>query len=121
MIGEGDQWGGAGGGTIGSGDPFGQFNNFLRWDLEDIADEPGRFEITVWLDKSAPKGSCTVDLTPRRCQKFRPRPGEKFTVTIAPAGGKETAAEATADPSGLVTATKLTVATDKTRVRIARK
>jgi hypothetical protein len=34
--------------------------------------------MTVWLDQSAPLGECTVDLTPRRCQAFRAKPGQRF-------------------------------------------
>lgn len=119
MIGEGDQWGGAAGGTIGSGDPWGRFNADLRWGLDDLADEPTRFEVTVWIDKSARKDECAVDLTPRRCRKFKPSKGQKFGWTATDAGGAVVAkGEAEADKWGLVTIRRLAVAKDKRRVSI---
>jgi hypothetical protein len=119
MVGEGDQWGGAAGGTIGSGDPWGRFNADLRWDFKTIVDEPKRFECTVWLDAKARQDSCTVDLTPRRCRKFKAAAGEKFTWTSAGESGAAARKGTTAaDEWGLVTVRKLTVAKDKRRVTI---
>ena len=38
------------------------------------------------LDDSAPLGECTVDLTPRKVQRFRAQPGQRFkwTSTLLP-------------------------------------
>ena len=120
MVGEGDQWGGAAGGTIGSGDPWGRFNADLRWGFDDLVDEPKRFEVTVWLDKAARKSECTVDLTPRGCRKFRPKPGQKFTWTVADAETKAVRGNGTgaADKWGLATLEKLVVPKGKIRVSI---
>jgi len=120
MIGEGDQWGGAAGGTIGSGDPWGRFNADLRWGFDDIVDEPRRFAVTVWLAGSARKDECTVDLTPRRCRKFRLEPGQRFRWAVAApeAGGVLQSGAGKADKWGLATVEKLIVAKQKRRVTI---
>ena len=121
MIGEGDQWGGAGGGTIGSGDPTGQFNNHLRWDLDKWADQPDKVEFTVWLDASAPKDACTADFTPRRCRQFKPKPGESFTWKLAAEDGQAVASnKLTADKWGLVTVPKLEVTKARRVVTVSR-
>ncbi len=64
-----------------------QINGYLGWDGESIVDEPDRWEMTVLLDASAPLPECRVDLTPRKCREFRPKPGRKFkwTCTALPA------------------------------------
>jgi hypothetical protein len=129
MIGEGDQWGGAAGGTIGSGDPWGRFNAYLRWGFDDLVDESDRFEVTVWLAEpdargrgGAPKDTCTVDLTPRNCRKFRARPGERFRWTRTTVADGKVVASGTvvADQWGLVTVEKIRVTKDRNRIRIWR-
>ena len=35
--------------------------------------------MTLALISAAPKDTCTVDVTPRRCQQFAARPGKKLT------------------------------------------
>jgi hypothetical protein len=60
-----------------------QINGYLSWDSVSIVDEPDRWEMTVILDDSAPLGECTADLTPRKCQKFKAPPGQKFKWTCA--------------------------------------
>ncbi len=119
MIGEGDQWGGAAGGTIGSGDPWGRFNADLRWDFQTIVDEPGKFACTVWLSEGARKDACTADLTPRRCRKFKAKAGQKFQWTAADEAGKVLEkGDTTADQWGLVTVKGLAVAKAKRRITI---
>ncbi|KKL63991.1 hypothetical protein LCGC14_2169590, partial [marine sediment metagenome] len=87
-----------------------QINGYLSWDSETIVDEPDRWEMTVILDASAPLDECRVDLTPRKCQKFKPAPGTKFkwTVTTLPPVSKKKDKSAEKPPPGrlLVTATK---------------
>jgi len=109
-------------GDLGNGETFGaQVNGYLNWDSESIVDEPARWEMTVWLDKAAPLPQCTVDLTPRRCQKFRPKPGEKLRWTNTPPDEKQAAQSGTveADAFGLVTLRKLVVTAGRNRVAIA--
>ena len=119
---------------MGDGDPAGQINGYLRFDGASAVDEAGRWEMTVWLDggdkrgrHAAPAESCTVDVTPRRCRKFRPKPGVRFTWTHAPvpgkgekAGGAAQSGRAVADKWGLVTVPGLTVRKAPSRVKIER-
>jgi pimeloyl-ACP methyl ester carboxylesterase len=104
----------------GSGDPAdgaskGQFNRYLRWDPADVVDETGRWEVTAYLVGQAPTDACTVDVTPRRCRRFTPKPGEKFSWTAGAASG-----EAVADASGLVTLGKVPVTRTRGRISIAK-
>jgi len=127
MIGDGDQWGGAAGGTIGSGDPWGRFNADLRWSFDDLIDEAGRFACTVWLAPNARQDTCTVDLTPRRCRRFKPKAGAKFAwaAVSSPGSGPDAGTgealqkgTATADQWGLVTVKGVNVNKAKRRITI---
>ncbi|KKL94211.1 hypothetical protein LCGC14_1866960, partial [marine sediment metagenome] len=102
-IGEGD---------LNSGRAFGQVNGYLLWESASTVDEPGLWELTVWLSAgdsrgrgAAPLDRCSVDLTPRRCRRFKAKPGEKFTWTnTTVADGKVVqSGAASADKGGLVT------------------
>ncbi|MGA2032746.1 MAG: prolyl oligopeptidase family serine peptidase [Thermoguttaceae bacterium] len=102
------------------GDSAGQVNAHLSWEPRDIVDGPGRWEMTVCLTAKAPKDSCTVDVTPRRCQKFAPKPDEKFRWTnTALADGKVVGCGTlAADQYGLVTIPKAVVCRGKNRLSI---
>ena len=65
--------------TPSQGDPEGQSNLHLYWDTKDIVDDERRWALTVALTESAPAATCTVDVTPRRTQRFRPRPGDRVS------------------------------------------
>ena len=110
-------------GDPGDGDAEGQANLYLYWRTGDIVDEPGRLELTVGLIDKAPKTECTVDITPRRRQKFKPRPGEKLRWTSKPlaGGGAIQSGETAADKWGLVTLEKVKVATGGNRISIQRR
>ena len=70
------------------GDSTGQINAYLLW--KNVNEEKDKYEITVYLDKKAPKGTCIVDMTPRRIEVFKAKPGEKFSwVNISIRGRKE--------------------------------
>jgi hypothetical protein len=127
-------------GDIRDGDYMGQINGYLLWETDSLVDEPGRWEMTVWLDESAPRPVCTVDLTPRRCQKFKPPPGPKWQWSnvspVAPESLPDLAKVAksfevkedqviqsgsvTADRYGLVTLKGLVIGKVKHRIRIER-
>jgi hypothetical protein len=77
------------------GDLVGGIN--LGFDWTDVVDEPGRW--SAKLSNSLAKEDMTVDVTPRRCQAFKPKPGETFRWTTS-AGGQ---GQVAADPHGLVT------------------
>jgi hypothetical protein len=82
---------------------------------KDVVDEDGRW--SVGLANDLAKAEMTVDVTPRRCQRFRPKPGEKLRWTSS-AGG---AGEVTADQWGLVTVEKVRIAPGaETTLTIAR-
>ena len=106
----------------------GGINLHQFWEPETIVDEPGRFEITLYLANKCPADECITDLTPRRCRKFKPAPGDKFTWTLAaladdgtPAAGPRQSGAATADQWGLVTVEKLRIpANAKVRLTIRR-
>jgi hypothetical protein len=84
-----------GGGDPKEGDPEGGVN--LGFDWADVRDDEGRWSARV--SNELAKTEMTADVTPRRCQKFRPRPGDRLTWTDS-AGNT---GEAVADRHGLVT------------------
>ena len=96
----------------------GQINNFLRWDTQDVVDEPGRWEMTVYL--TGPKDACTVHITPRRLQKLKVAPGAAFawTNTSIADGEVVQTGKATADKYGRITLEKVTVTKGRNRIKL---
>ncbi len=87
-----------GNGDRAHGQGFGAgINSYLTWDSESIVDEPARWEMTVILDDGAPLGECRVDLTPRKCRKFKPAAGTKLAWTC------RTGAKGDGEPLGSAT------------------
>ena len=111
-----------GNGDPNDGDKEGQVNRFLYWETNDAVDEADRWEMTIGLLKQAPADECTADVTPRRCQKLKAKPGEKLKWAAAPlqAGKEPQSGEATADQSGLVTVQGVRVTKEKCRLAITR-
>jgi len=111
-----------GNGDPADGDRKGQINLYLRWDPKDLVDEEDRWEITLWLIDSAPKDSCTVDVTPRRLQKLKRKPGDAFrwSSTSLKDGREIQAGTAPADAHGLLTCKEVQIAKGKNRIRICR-
>jgi hypothetical protein len=103
------------------GDSVGQYNAFLSWQTDDILDRPGVWEMTVSLSRNAPRESCTVALTPRRCQKFRSPTGKAFRWFNASLGDGKViqSGRVTSDGWGLITLEKLVVAKSKNRIQIS--
>ena len=100
-----------------------QINGYLSWKTETIVDEPDRWEMTVLLHKSAPLGECAVDLTPRKCQKFKPRKGQTYKwtcTTIPPNAEKLGSGTVTADQWNLVTIRQMRLVRGSQRVVIVR-
>jgi len=87
------------------GDPSGMVNAHLFWLTDDIVDEDNRWEMTVGVGPKAPQEEGVVDVTPRRCQRFRPQPGEKllWTNTRISDGEIIESGKVVADQWGLVT------------------
>jgi hypothetical protein len=86
------------------GDPRGQVNLYLGWEPDRVVETSDRWEAVLWLSKASAKDECVVDVTPRRCRKFRPRPGDRFRWKSGEQWG-----EAEADRYGLVTARQVRV------------
>ena len=109
-----------GNGSDTDGDAAGQFNAYLWWQQNDSTDTAGRWEMTSYLIGTAPAGSCTVDVTPRRCQAFRPAAGTVCIWTNADIATGTVIASGTAvvDANGLVTVPAATVSKTKDRLTI---
>ena len=101
------------------GDRAGARNRYLRWDSRTIVDRWDRFEISLRVvtnrgrppprpgypsrgDRFDARLPIVVDVTPRRVQAFRARPGEPIAWTF---GGQQ--GEVVADAEGAVTVPRL--------------
>jgi hypothetical protein len=95
---------------MGNGDPAdgdleGGIN--LGFDWKDLRDEASEWSVTLTNDLA--KADMTVDVTPRRCQQFKPRPGTQVRWRSS-TGGK---GMLVVDRHGLVTAPRVTIAPGK--------
>jgi len=101
----------------------GGINVHQVWEPETIVDEPDRWEITVGLRGTCPYPNATTDLTPRRCQRFKAKPGQSFTwrVTGLADGNVVQSGSATADRWGLVTVEHLALTREMRRLTIRRR
>ena len=104
------------------GDAKGQVNLYLFWETKDIVDRPDRWEITVGLIEKAPKGECTVDLTPRRLQQLKLQPGRRvrWTNTSLSDGKLVQSGKGRADRFGLLTLEGVRISKGKNRIRVDR-
>jgi hypothetical protein len=101
-------------------DKEGGINLHQRWDPENLVDRSDRWELTLWLAANAPRDQATTDLTPRRCQKLKSKPGSKFTWTntLVSDGKIIQSGDIVADRWGLLTLPKVTVRKEKCRIAI---
>lgn len=96
------------------GDPAGGINLGFEW--TDVVDEEFRWSASI--RNTLAKQSFTVDVTPRRCQSFKPRPDEPLEVTV----GTMPPRAVRTDSHGLATAEQLPLpANEATRVTFVRK
>jgi len=104
------------------GAPQGQSNQYLFWETSDVVDTPDRWEMTVGLVDRAPQDSCTVDLTPRRVQRFKPQPGSQVRWTNRSLAAASDAFSGTAlvDKLGLVTLPAVRIGKGKNRIILSR-
>lgn len=100
------------------GDPEGQVNRYLYWRTEDLVDKSRRWEITVGLWKNAPRPSCTVDLTPRRLQAFKVKPGDVVLWKNTEGEKVIQSDKVQADEHGLVTLEGLKVSKQNNRIHL---
>jgi hypothetical protein len=85
----------------------------FKW--SDVVDEEGKWSAKI--SNELCKDQMTVDVTPRRCQNFKAKPGQNFNWTSS-LGDKGTV---TADKNGLVTVAKLKIkAGEATTLTIAK-
>jgi pimeloyl-ACP methyl ester carboxylesterase len=91
-----------------NGDREGGINLGFVWKV--VADESAKWSITISNDLA--KGEMTVDVTPRRCQQFKPRNGETVSWNNT-AGGSGTV---TVDKWGLVTVPDVRISAGKETV-----
>lgn len=90
------------------GDLEGGINLGFKW--SDVADEEGKWAVRLANDLA--KGDMTVDVTPRRCQKFKLRAGAE--VKWATSSGET--GKVTADSAGLVTVPRVSLSPGKETV-----
>ena len=83
------------------GDLVGGINLGFGW--KEVTDEEGQWSIAMSNDLA--ERAMTVDVTPRRCQKFKPPPGTKCTWTTSTGGS----GAVTVDRWGLVTIAKVAI------------
>ena len=102
-----------GGGDPTQGDPEGQSNLYLYWDVEAV-DRADEWAMTLRLARGARRDACTVDVTPRRCRSFRLKAGTRVRWTNE-AGGS---GKVTADRWGLVTVPAVRVPKRGSRLRL---
>ena len=113
--------GNPGNGDPSEGDPQGQANLYLAWDTADVVDRRDRWEMTVYLIDKAPKDECTVNVTPRRLQQFKPKPGTKLlwsNVSLATNKAVQPRQTAVVDELGLVTLEGVRVQKGRNRIML---
>jgi len=97
------------------GDTIGWMNRGMDW--RDIEDAPRRYAITLLADYPGIEYPLRTDVTLRRLQQFKPRPGEVLNVRV----GEEPARSVTIASDGLLTVPKVTIPSKAgTRLVIAR-
>lgn len=110
--------GNPGNGDEKDGDPEGAINLYLYWETKDVIDSPKEWQMTVALSKNSPKPECTVDLTPRRLQQFRPPLGETLRWSNTSQGKVLQQGVLTVDENGLATIEGLRVTQSGNRIRL---
>jgi len=100
--------------VLDDGDTEGGINLGFAW--KNVVDEADKWSVV--LSNALCKAPMTVDVTPRRCQAFKPKPGAAFTWTNTASGE----GAVTADPHGLVTISKVAIKPgEETTLTIQRK
>lgn len=109
-----------GDGTDSVGDASGMLNGYLLWQPQDSTDTASHWEMTCLLISASPASTCTVDVTPRRCQAFKPAPGTvcTWTNTDVASGTVVASGSAAVDADGLITIPQGTVGKGKNRISI---
>jgi len=102
------------------GAPRGGLNRFLRWNSNTIVDTPAEWSIEIKLSAGSAgyrgAGAETVNVTPRRLQKFEVKPGARYAWSTS--SGQSGAA--VADTNGLLTIPAVKVTTGWTKLTVRR-
>lgn len=101
----------------GVGDLVGSINGQITWDRASIVDEADRYEITLRIEEWAELDQGTADVTPRRVQNFKTKPGEKVYYQVLQGG--EGSVEA--DEHGFVTVKNVPLTREGTRLLLSKK
>ena len=111
-----------GNGDPSSGSPGGQVNRYVTWDPASIVDEADRWEVTVRIVDGAPRGTATVDVTPRRLQRFKPSATDRLAWTNSVADDRTPRQSGTITPDqwGLLTVPQMEIGTGKHRLQLRR-
>jgi len=108
-------------GTKDSGAPAGQINGYLMWRTDSIVDEPTKWSMVVSLTDRAPKSTASADVTPRRLQQFKLKPGDRVEWTNAAGNSTVQHGELEADTFGLVTLPQVQISRGGNRITVTRK
>ena len=110
-----------GSGAPDRGAPQGQVNAYLTWQPATIVDEPDKWSVSIGVDARSPRAEGSVDVTPRRLQRFKPRPGEIVQWSSSRGSLVIQRGEAIVDRWGLITLPGVMVSRDGTQVVVTRK
>ncbi len=110
-----------GAGTENTGAATGQINGYLTWRTDSIIDEPTRWSIVVAVTDRAQQATASADLTPRRLQQFKLRPGDKVEWTNSSGSSVVQRGDAEADTYGLVTLPQVQISRGGNRIAVTRK
>lgn len=102
----------------------GQLNAYFRWKA--VHDTPEQFAMQLWIahpeaTKLAPPPlpqKATVDVTFRRLQQFKTKPGQRYVWRVSPQDGSPISGEATANSMNLLTIPRLTLSTVPTTLTL---
>jgi hypothetical protein len=102
------------------GDDAGMINAYMLWEPGNSVDTAQAWEMNCLLIAAAPQATCTVDVTPRRCHAFGPRPGMycEWTNTDIATGSVIESGIVQVDTHGLVNVPQATVKKTKNRITI---
>ena len=102
-----------GGGDAAEGDLVGFMNRGL--DYDEPTDTPAKYEVVIRWNQEAGVLPVTVDVTPRRRQRFKPEPGARcVAVNVDLATNREVRRQhVTVERSGLLTVTRFRLTSEK--------
>ena len=109
-----------GSGAPDDGAPSGQSNVFLTWNTRTIVDEAALWGVSIALTDRTPHPTATVDITPRRLQRFKLAPGDKVLWTNTQGGRVAQSGELVADRWGLATLPQVQITRQGSTIELRR-